>query len=159
MRDDSDLPDSDAFDAALMERDHTLSAVRKVEHALSRAAGAEAWIDDLRSSLVSLQDAMAEEKDELDRPGSLLAMISSERPRRFRPRVRGVKEQYDDIVRQLDSFRRELDDVDSAVADIGEIRHRVEWIIRALRNCRNRQADLVFDALGLDFGGPRGNPE
>ena len=158
MRDHSNLPDSEAFDAALMERDQTLAAVRRVEPALSRAAGANNWIDEVRSSLVSLQDAMAEERDELGRPGSLYAMISSERPRRLGPRVRGIREQYDDIVRQLDSFRRELDDADGTAADIGEIRHRVEWIIRALRNCRNRQADLVFEALGLDFGGPGGNP-
>lgn len=157
MRDDFDLPDSRAFDAAFLERDHTLTAIRRVEQALSRAAGAENWIDELTSSLVLLQDAMAEEQGELDRPDSLYAMITSERPRRLGPRIRGVNEQYDDIARQLDSFRRELDDADATVADIGEIRHRVEWIIRALHNCRNRQADLVFEALGLDLGGPRGN--
>ena len=100
---------------------------------------------------------MAEEQCELDRPGSLYALIS-ERPRRWEPRVRGVTGQYEDIARQRDSLRRELDDADGMAADIGEIHHRVEWIIRALRNCRNRQADLVFEALGLDFGGPGGNP-
>lgn len=153
MSKDPDPSDLEAFDAALVERDRTLIAAREVEHALSRAAGVENWVDDLKSSLDSLQDAMSEEQRELNRPGSLLTMISAERPRRFGPRVRGIREQYDDIARQLDSFRRELDEWDGSVAEIADVRHRLGWIIRALHNCRSRQADLVFEALGVDLGG------
>ena len=109
------------------------------------------WAADLKSSLVPLRDAMTDERHELERPGSLLAMISAERPRRFGPRVRGIRMQYDDIVRQLESFQRDSNtgmarwamSATSAIAD---------WIIRALHNCRNRQADLVFEALELDLG-------
>lgn len=155
MSSDSD-PDREAFNSAQVERDRTLIAAREVEHALSRAAGEASWIDDLKSSLDSLREAMLEEKQELNRPGSLLAMISAERPRRFGPRVRGIREQYDDIARQLDSFRRELDHWDGAVADVGDVRHRAGWIVRALHNCRNRQTDLVFEAIGLDLGDIRG---
>ncbi|HEX2154554.1 MAG TPA: hypothetical protein VHL52_11315 [Acidimicrobiia bacterium] len=152
MNRDPDPSNGEAFDAALVERDRTLIAVRDVEHALSRAAGVEDWVDHLKSSLESLQEAMSEEQRELNRPGSLLTMISAERPRRLGPRVRGIREQYDDIARQLISFRRELDDWDGSVAEIGDVRHRLAWILRALHNCRSRQADLVFEALGLDLG-------
>lgn len=148
----SEPSNQDAFNAAQVERDHTLICVREVEDALSRAAGGTNWADELKSSLGSLQDAMAEEQREFYRPGSLLTLISAERPRRFGPRVRGIREQYDDIARQLDSFRRELDRWDGEVSDVGDLRHRAGWIIRALHSCRNRQADLVFDALGLDLG-------
>ena len=103
-----------------------------------------------------LRDAMTEEQRELDRPDSLLTMISAERPRRFGPRVRGIKEQYADIARQLGSIRRELEDSEGSLVDTGDLRHRAGWIIRALHNCRNRQADLVFEALGLDLGERRG---
>lgn len=156
MGNDSEALSQDAFDAARFERDKTLMTVRAVEDALSRAAGAEDWVDDLKTSLETLQDAMSAEQRELDEPGSLLAMLASERPRRFGPRIRGIKEQYDDIARQLDSFRRQLDRWDPGVDDIGDIRHRAGWIIRALHNCRNRQADLVFEALGRDLGDRRG---
>jgi hypothetical protein len=152
MNRDSDPSHGEAFDAAQIERDRTLLAAREVEEALSRAAGAKNWVEDLSSSLEVLQEAMIEEQRELDRPASLLMMISAERPRRLGPRVRGIREQYDDISRQLDSFRRELDHSEGSLTEIGEIRHRADWILRALQNCRNRQADLVFDALGLDLG-------
>lgn len=152
MSKDTEASNRAAFTAAQAERDRTLVSLHEVESALSRAAGGENWVDDLKSSLRSLQEAMSEERDELDRPGSLLSMISSERPRRFGPRVRGIREQYDDIARQLDSFRHELDGWDGAEGDIADVRHRAGWIIRALHNCRNRQADLVFDAVGLDLG-------
>lgn len=152
MGDDTASSNQKAFDAAQLERDRTLIAARRVEDALSRASGGRTWAADLQSSLGSLRDAMTEERQELERAGSLLAMISAERPRRFGPRVRGVREQFDDIVRQLESFQRELEHGDGSVGDVGEVRHRADWIIRALHNCRNRQADLVFEALELDLG-------
>lgn len=141
-----------AFDSAQIERDRTLICVRQVEDALSRAGGSETWHDDLKSSLSSLKAAMIEEQRELDRPASLLALIAGEDPRRFGPRVRGIREQYNDIGRQLDSFRQDLDHRGDAAADIDDLRHRTGWIIQALHHCRNRQADLVFEALGRDLG-------
>lgn len=152
MGEGCEVSNQDAIRAAQFERDRTLISAREVEYALSRAAGGADWVDDVKSSLDSLQDAMSEERRELDRPASLLALISAERPRRYGPRVRGIMEQYDDIARQLESFRRELDHWDATVDDIGDVRQRAGWIIRALQNCRYRQADLVFEALGLDLG-------
>lgn len=152
----SEAPKQDALKAARVERDRTLASAREVEDALSRAAGGANWVDDLKSSLSSLQDAMSEEQRELDRPGSLLTLVSAERPRRFGPRIRGIREQYADIARQLESFRSELDGWDGTAGDIGDLRHRGGWIIRALHSCRSRQADLVFEAIGLDLGDSRG---
>ena len=145
-------PNRDAFYAAQIERDRTLLAAREVEDALSRAVGGENWVHELKSSLASLKDAMSAEERELDRPGSLLTLISAEHPRRFGPRIRGIKDQYNDIIRQLESIRRELDGWDREEGDLGDIRHRAGWVILALQNCRNRQADLVFEAIGLDLG-------
>lgn len=148
---DSERSSQDTVGAARADRDRTLGAIRDLEVALGRAAGGEDWITEIGSSLRALSEAMSEEQRELQRPDSLLTMISAERPRRFGPRVRGIKEQYADIARQLGSFRRELE-ASGDVTDSGELRHRAGWIIRALHNCRNRQADLVFEALGVDLG-------
>lgn len=150
--DDPTSFNQDAFDAAQFERDRTLISARRVEDALSRASGGDSWAAELNSSLRSLRDAMAEERQELERPGSLLALISAERPRRFGPRVRGIREQYDDILRQLESFQRELQHWESSEGEVGDIRHRADWLLRALHHCRSRQADLVFDALHVDLG-------
>ncbi len=141
-----------AFDAAQGDRDRTLAAIHRLEEALSRPAGGEGWIDDLRSSLDALQYAMSEEQGELTRPDSLMAMVVAEHPRRFGPRVRGIRDQYDDIIRQLETFRGELDGLGVVIADTGDLRQRASWVIMALHNCRNRQADLVFDALRFDLG-------
>lgn len=143
----------EAFKAARIERDKTLVHLREVEDALSRAAGSQGWVDTLKSSLESLQKAMIDEQREATRPGSLLTLLLAEQPRRFGPRIRGIEEQYAGVVRQLETFRRELDRADPSAADIGDLRHRASWLIRAIHNCRNRQADLVFNALGLDLGG------
>lgn len=147
----SERSSQDTVGAARADRDRTLGAIRDLEVALGRAAGGEDWITEIGSSLRALSEAMSEEQRELQRPDSLLTMISAERPRRFGPRVRGIKEQYADISRQLGSFRRELE-ASGDMTDSGELRHRAAWIIRALHNCRNRQADLVFEALGVDLG-------
>ncbi len=144
------------FADAQADRDRTLAAVRLLEAALARPAGGEDWVARLRSSLEVLADAMAEEQAELERPDSLFAMITSERPRRFGPRVRGIRDQYTDISRQLESFRRELDGNELSLSEIGDLRHRAAWILRALHNCRDRQADLVYDAVGLDLGEQHG---
>jgi hypothetical protein len=147
----SERSSQDTVGAARADRDRTLGAIRDLEVALGRAAGGEGWITEIGSSLRALTEAMSEEQRELQRPDSLLTMISAERPRRFGPRVRGIKEQYADIARQLGSLRRELE-ASGDMTDSGELRHRAAWIIRALHNCRNRQADLVFEALGVDLG-------
>ena len=144
------------FADAQADRDRTLAAVRLLEAALARPAGGEDWVARLRSSLEVLADAMTEEQTDLERPDSLFAMISSERPRRFGPRVRGIRDQYTDISRQLESFRRELDGDELTLSDIGDLRHRAAWIVRALSNCRDRQADLVYEAVGLDLGEQHG---
>lgn len=142
----------DSFADAQDDRDRTLDAVRSLEAALARPAGGARWASGLRESLDALNEAMADEQHELDRPDSLLSMIAEERPRRFGPRVRGIKEQFADITRQLESFRRELGTAGPPLADVGDLRHRAAWIVRALHNCRNRQADLVYEAIGLDLG-------
>lgn len=144
------------FADAQADRDRTLAAVRLLEAALARPAGGEHWVARLRSSLEALADAMTEEQRDLERPDSLLAMISAERPRRFGPRVRGIRDQYTDISRQLEFFRRELEDDELTLSHIGDLRHRAAWIVRALSNCRDRQADLVYEAVGLDLGEQHG---
>lgn len=141
-----------AFDAAQGDRDKTLDAVHRLEEALSRAAGGSRWMNDVRSGLDALQAAMSEEQEELTRPDSLMTMVAAEHPRRFGPRVRGIRDQYDDIIRQLGTFRRELDGLGDSKSDTSDLRQQAGWIIMALRRWRNRQTDLVFDALRLDLG-------
>lgn len=148
-------PDREAaFAASRSERDRTLQAVHSLESALGKAAGGEDWLAEVESSLRALQRAMSDEQHELNRPDALLAMIGSEHPRRFGSRIRSLREQYDDIIRQLASLRRQLDEPGETIGAV-DLRHRAGAIIQALRSCRARQTDLVFEALELDLGARR----
>lgn len=141
-----------ALAASRLERDRTLEAIHSLEASLGMASESSDWLEEVSMSLETLENSMTAERDELNRPDALLAMIASEHPRRFGPRIRSLREQYQGIVAQLASLRREL--AESGGTDHGaeDLRHRAGSIIRALHNCRGRQADLVYDALRLDLG-------
>lgn len=151
-----DRPDraieSEAYVTSREDRDRTMTAIRFLEAALARAAGAESWHEEVIRGLVDLGEAMSIEQAELDRPDSLLALITAEHSRRFGSRTRNFKEQYADIARQATSLRSQLETAGAGAVDADDVRHRVGWIINALTHCRARQTDLVFEALTLDLG-------
>jgi hypothetical protein len=142
----------EAFSASREERDRTLDALRNLESALAMASASADWLDEVRADLGSLERAMSGEKDELNRPDSLLPMIAADRPRRFGPRIRGLQEQYEDITRQVGSLLRELQQAPSLDFDATDIRHRAGALIRSIHSYRARQTDLVYEALRVDLG-------
>lgn len=79
-------------------------------------------------------------------------MIAAEAPERFGPRIRGIREQYEDVTRRVGSLLRELGLPDHRSFDASDLRHRSGSVIRAIHNCRARQTGLVFEALRLDLG-------
>lgn len=141
-----------ALSAAQFERDRTLEAIHRLETALSTAAESDRWLEDVRADLSSLESAMIEEQRELNRPDALLAMIAEHNPRRFGPRIRSLREQYDDLIRQIASLRTQLKGSEHAADDV---RHRAGGIIRSLHHCRGRQADVVYDSLREDLARER----
>lgn len=141
-----------ALSAAQFERDRTLEAIHRLETALSTAAESDRWLEDVRADLSSLESAMIEEQRELNRPDALLAMIAEHNPRRFGPRIRSLREQYDDLIRQIASLRTQLQGSEHAADDV---RHRAGGIIRSLHHCRGRQADVVYDSLREDLARER----
>jgi hypothetical protein len=144
--------ESEAYATSREDRDRTMVAIRELEAALARAAGAENWQVEVIQGLVDLEAAMDTEQAELERPDSLLALVAAEHSRRFGPRIRNFREQYGNVARQATSLRTQLEteEPDSIGAD--DVRHRVGWIINALTHCRARQTDLVYEALTLDLG-------
>jgi hypothetical protein len=149
---DGSAAQKEAFAASRADRDRTLQSMHRLEAALGRAADGEGWLDDVMISLGMLQRAMEEEQHELERPDALPAMIAAERPRRYGSRIRNLREQYDDIARQVSSLLDQLDHAEESEVDAGDLRNRSSWIIRALQDCRARQTDLVFEALAVDLG-------
>lgn len=142
----------EAFSASREDRDRTLEALRNLETALAMASGSGDWLDEVRTDLASLEEAMSGERDELKRPDSLLSMIAADSPRRFGPRIRGMQEQYEDITRQVGSLLREIQESAPSDVDATDVRHRAGSLIRAIHSYRARQTDLVYEALRLDLG-------
>ncbi|MGB5657712.1 MAG: hypothetical protein WBN35_14000 [Acidimicrobiia bacterium] len=141
-----------AFAASRDDRDRTLGAIHRFQTALAMAAGGETWASEVVADLEALESAMVVEREELNRPDALLAMIAAEHPRRFKTRVRNLREQYDDIARQVVSLRDQLAHTEEALPDAGDLRQRGTWITSALHHCRARQTDLVYEALAMDLG-------
>lgn len=148
--------DGEAREAALAasrtDRNRTLQAVHRLESALAMAAGGAGWLDEVTADLRALENAMNEEQEELNRPDSLLSMVAAENPRRFGSRVRNLRRQYDDIVRQVASLSRELTRDKRERQETADVRQRSAWVINALHHCRARQTDLVYEALTMDLG-------
>lgn len=141
-----------AYAASREDRDRTHQAMSRLQESLARASAGEEWLGWVASGLAALAAAMAEELAELKRPDSLLALIASGHPRRFGSRIRILREQYDDLVRQVASLLEQFAQSDGTGLTPGDIRHRVGWIISALHHCRAQQTDLVYEALLLDLG-------
>lgn len=141
-----------AFAASRVDRDRTLRAMHRLETALAMAAEGETWLTEVITDLEALEKAMMEEQRELNRPDALLAMIAAEHPRRFSSRIRNLREQYDDIIRQVASLRDQVAHGEDTRPDAGDLRGRASWITRALHHCRARQTDLVYEAIDMDLG-------
>ncbi|HEU4489211.1 MAG TPA: hypothetical protein VFS38_07995 [Actinomycetota bacterium] len=145
-----------AFEASRSDRDRTLDTLHVLEEALGTAAPGreEKWLEDVLSDLASLEEAVSSERKESLEPDSLLSMISHDYPRRFGSRVRQLRNQHEDITRQVDSLRTQLEEVERDSIDFADVRQRVEWVIKAIRHRRAKETDLVFEAIDLDFGRP-----
>jgi hypothetical protein len=150
MGEDAWTPD-EALAASRGDRDRTLQAIHRLEEALAMAVGGTSWLEEVAADIRNLEMAMVAEKAELDRPDSLLAMVAAENPRRFRSLVRNIHDQYTEIIGQVTSLGEQLGWADEGF-DPMDLRQRAGWIVRALRYCRARQADLVYEALALDLG-------
>lgn len=145
---------SAAYRASLFDRDRTLEALHALEAALGTAApGREAdWFDQVIGAFTTLESAISTERDESLRADSLLSMIGHNYPRRFGSRVRQLRVQIDDIIRQLEFLRAQLVQLDRDEVDFADLRQRLGWFMRAIHHRRARESDLVFEAVRLDLG-------
>jgi hypothetical protein len=129
------------------DQDRTLRALHQLERAVSAPQGEDRarWHRDLLEALAVLQEAMAEEQANADRPESLLSSLAQTNPR-LRSRTHGVRVQY----RQLRGTVAELlNDVAMAGAldiDRDHLRRRVARLASAVRYERARESDLIYEA-------------
>ena len=144
----------EAFASSQADRDATLLALHRLEEAAGRAVPGrvEEWLEQVRKDLQALEEAISSEKAESLEPDSLLSMIGRDYPRRFGARVRQLRAQVDDVIRQVSSLREQLSDLDAGRADSSDVRERLGWLVRAIHHRRARETDLVYEAINLDLG-------
>lgn len=147
-----DSPEDAAFLVSQSEQDRTLLAIHRVESAVAKASGSEQWMQNVTEELESLDAALRAEEEESSLPDALLSLLAGTNPRRFGVRVRHLRKQLSDLIRQVASLRQELGTDDPEGVDAGDLRHRIGWILRALHHYRARLTDLVYEAIERDLG-------
>jgi hypothetical protein len=133
--------------ARFEDQDRTLRAL----HQLERAAGAplrgdeDRWHRDLVDALAVLEEAMAEEQANADRPQSLLSNIAHTQPR-LRSRARGARVQYQQVRDTVAELQHDLAKAGGLDVDLDDLRRRVARLASALRYQRARESDLIYEA-------------
>jgi hypothetical protein len=127
------------------DRDRTLTALQHLEGTTGAAAPSPLWHDHARAALIALDEATAEEQRNANEPDSLLSEILRNQPR-LRPRVHGIRTQYDQIRHTVRSVLDEMTRSDPDALDIADLRRRTERLASALRYLRSRESDLIYEA-------------
>jgi hypothetical protein len=134
-----------------VDRDRMLEAMHALEEATGRAALAQSdvWTQAVRTALDRLESAFAEQRASYEDPMGLMAEIASDDPR-LRTWVRQLLHRWTELEATAQSLRQTLDSSPDAYS-IHEVRERVRWLMGSVRHHREREADLVFDALEVDL--------
>lgn len=143
------------FDAMVGEsrltRELMLGTMRALEAALAKPTPNReaAWGNFVLQAISTLEGEMLKQAEELEDEDSTLAAIARDQPR-FLSRIQQLREQYQDLVRQVHSLHEQL-----SVGDLpqtGEIRQRLAWILTAIRHFQSKETDLIFEAISVDIG-------
>ena len=136
-----------AASARFEDQDRTLRAM----HELERVTGAPTGVDEVRwhrkllEALTMLEQAMAEEQANADRPESLLSEIAHTQPR-LRSRAHGTRVHYQQLRRIVAELRHDLAADGAVDLDLADLRRRVARLASGLRYQRARESDLIYEA-------------
>jgi hypothetical protein len=143
----------DALSASRGDRDRALEAMRSLEDAAGHAGPGRdrAWREAVTAALGILQSALAEQKASYADPGSLMAQIAQDDPR-LRTWVRQLHHRWNDLETTTQTLAETLQGGDIADASaITDLREQLRWLMTALHHHRAREADLIFEGLGIDI--------
>lgn len=147
------------FASRQAKQGRTLDAMHRLEEALSQAAPGreQEWHQAVLEALTVLDAATAEEKENAERPDSLLSDLAHNQPR-LRNRARALRLQYQKLCETVATLRHELELHPSSGVDYADVRQRLGWLLTALRHQRARESDLIyeayFDAFNVELRAP-----
>lgn len=129
------------------------AAMRALEATAEQAGPGrdQAWQEAVLTALADLQTALAEQQASYEDPTSLMAQIAHDSPR-LRTWVRQLHHRWNDLAATAQTLAQTLPTADAADPwTIADLREQVRWLMTALHHHRAREADLIFEALGIDI--------
>jgi chromosome segregation ATPase len=127
--------------------------MHNLESALAAASfnRAEDWNHVVQEELGVLQQALGENRVAINSSEGLFTEIIADHPRML-SRIEKLKQEYGDLERQIATLRDQFQGADRT-PEVGDIRERLSWLLKALRHAQARENELVFEAIGRDLGG------
>lgn len=136
------------------ERVRILMASHRTEACLAAPApGRErAWKEAVFRALSLLRSSLTEASERGESAGGLVADLKSGNSRYFH-RVDRLQQEFDEMIRRCDATLEHLrsQGADEAI-DYSDIRQRITWLLTSLKHHQAREADLIYEAYGLDLG-------
>lgn len=136
------------------ERVRILMASHRAEACLTAPApGRERqWLESVYQALSLLRTSLGEASELGESAGGLIAKLKSE-GRMYFHRADQLQQEFDEMVRRCDATIEHLrSQGDTEAIDYSDIRQRITWLLTSLKHHQAREADLVFEAYGLDLG-------
>ena len=142
------------FEEGRSERVRILIASHRAEACLTAPAPAREpqWRDQVYQSLNLLRASLREASQRGESAGGLIADLKSTSDKYYH-RVSRLQQEFDEMIRRCDATIEHLrSQGDEESIDYADIRQRVTWLLTSLKHHQAREADLVFEAYGLDIG-------
>jgi hypothetical protein len=135
------------------DRDRMLEAMHALEEAAGRPASrpSRAWAQSMQTALERLDAAFAEQRASYEDPIGLMAEIANDHPQ-LRTLVRQLRHRWVELEATAQALREALESSPDRYS-VYEVRERVRWLMGSVRHHREREADLVFEALDVDLDG------
>jgi hypothetical protein len=149
-----------ALDVSRGDRDRALDAMHALEAASATAGPGreQEWRNAVVSALEHLTGAIAEQHASYEHPESLMAQLAQDDPR-LRTWVRQLHHRWSGLASATRDLALDLRDAHAAgFRSIDDIREQVRWLSAALQHHRAREADLIFQALGVDMSAASERP-
>ena len=98
-----------------------------------------------------LRASLTEPSQRGESAGGLISQLKSESPK-YVKRVERLQQEFNEMLRRCDATLEHLESQDaSEVTDFSDIRQRVSWLLASLKHHQGREADLIYEAYGLNL--------
>lgn len=141
----------DQFAGVVRQRSQLGEAMQRVELAAAAPAASESWISELAQNLRQLDIAFDEHIRDVQAPLGLLDQIVDQAPRLQRS-VEASKVEHAAVAEAIKQAVLLAGD-DDAANHVDEVRDATMAALVALARHRQKGADLIYEAYGVDIGG------